>query len=319
LQRDMWVNMPHYADDEFISSFAGYVAQNLDQSIKTYIEYSNETWNPGFLGHFYVEEKGIEAGLNTVPDEFSGFRDEEYFARLRYYSERSVEIFKLWKDAFDGSTERLVRVLGTNQGDKVLSEQMLIHIITKYGADNVDAIAMAPYFFGCTQNTGSCSNAPKVLKNAVTVDDVFDIIDQDVSLDPSALSGTIAKIKFQSEIAGQYNVQLLSYEGGQHLTTSIMGSLELNETEKDTFRELFKNANRDPRMKQRYETLLNAWLGFKDQNASLFTLYTLPQSFYRFGNWGLKEHLNKTRKESPKYDGVMNFQENVGKCWWNGC
>lgn len=319
LQRDMWVNMPHYADDEFISSFADYVSQNLDQSLKSYVEYSNETWNPGFLGHFYVEEQGIEAGLNTVPAEFAGFRDEEYFARLRFYSERSVEIFNLWKDAFAGSTKRLIRVLGTNQGDKVLSEQMLAHIIDKYGTDNVDAIAMAPYFFGCAQNTGSCSSAPKVLKNAVTVDDVFDIIDQDVSVDPSALSGTIAKIKLQSEIATQYNVQLLSYEGGQHLTTSIMGSLELNESEKDTFRKLFKKSNRDPRMKQRYETLLNAWLGLKDQNASLFTLYTLPQSYYRFGNWGLKEHLNMTRNESPKYDGVMSFQEKIGNCWWENC
>ncbi|KAG1653994.1 Thioredoxin [Nymphon striatum] len=319
LQRDMWVNMPHYADDEFIGSFADYVSNNLDQSLKTYIEYSNETWNPGFLGHFYVEEKGIDAGLNTVPSEFEGFRDEEYFARLRFYSQRSVEIFNIWKEEFNGNTDRLVRVLGTNQGDKVLSEQMLKHVISEYGAGNVDAIAMAPYFFGCTQNTGSCSDAPKVLKDATTVDDVFDIVDQDVNVDPSALSGTIAKMKAQAEITSQYNVQLLSYEGGQHLTTSVMGALELSESEKSSFRELFKEANRDPRMKDRYETLLNAWKNFEDQGASLFTMYTLPQSYYRFGNWGLKEHLNKSRKDSPKFDGVMTFQESIGKCWWVGC
>jgi len=315
LQRDMWVNMPHYADDEYIKAFAEYVASNLDQALKTYVELSNETWNPGFLGHFYVEQQGIDAGLNTVPEEFEGFRDEEYFARLRFYSQRSVEIFNLWKDKFNGSTDRLIRVLGTNQGDKILSEQMIKHV----GAENVDAIAMAPYFFGCPQKTGSCSNAPKSFEDAITVDDVFDIIDQDVSEDPSALSGTIKKIELQADITKKYNLQLITYEGGQHLTTSILGRLELNESEKTTYRALFKKANRDPRMKQRYETLLNAWKSFENKGTTLFTMYTLPQSFYRFGNWGLKEHLNKMRKESPKYDGVMNFQESMGKCWWDGC
>ncbi len=320
LKRDMWVNMPHYANNEYINEFAEYIANNLNESLKTYIELSNETWNPGFLGHFYVEQQGIDAGLNTVPEEFEGFRDAEYFARLRFYSQRSVEIFNLWKNKFGGSTDRLVRVLGTNQGDKILSEQMIKHV----GAENVDAIAMAPYFFGCPQKTGSCSNAPKSFEDALTVDDVFDIIDQDVNVDPSALSGTIKKIELQAEIAEKYNVQLISYEGGQHLTTSILGRLGLNESEKATYRALFKKANRDPRMKQRYETLLNAWKGFENTGsgntgATLFTMYTLPQSFYRFGNWGLKEHLNKTRKESPKYDGVMSFQESVGQCWWDGC
>jgi hypothetical protein len=315
LERDMWVNMPHYADDEYISSFANYVSAVLNQNLKTYIEYSNETWNPGFLGHFYVEEKGIDAGLNTVPEAFVGFRDEEYFARLRFYSGRAVEIFNLFKEAFNGSTDRMVRVLGTNQGDRILSEQMILHA----GAENVDAIAMAPYFFGCVEKTGSCRDADHILKDAKTVDDVFDVIDQDISIDPSALSGTIGKIELQVGIAAKYNLQLLAYEGGQHLTTSIMGRLKLDEENKAVFRTLFKAVNRDARMKSRYQTLLNAWKDFSADGTALFTMYTLPQSYYRFGNWGLKEHLNKSRSESPKYDGVMTFQEKVKSCWWNNC
>ena len=318
LKRDMWVNMPHYANDEYITEFSKYVAENLNEDLKTYIEYSNETWNPGFIGHHYVEIKGVKAGLTTVPDEFIRFqetRGEEYFARLRYYSSRSVEIFKLWKTAFNNSNDRLIRVLGTSQGDTVLSDQMLKYV----GSENVDALAMAPYFFGCSENKYSCSDAPLVLKDAKTVDDVFSIIDQPKNLDPSALAGTIAKVESQVAIASRHNVQLLSYEGGQHLTTSVMGALDLSESEKATFRKLFKDVNRDPRMKERYETLLNAWKSFSDEGTTLFTLYTLPQSFYRFGNWGLKEHLNKSRAESPKFDGVMSFQEAVGRCWWDQC
>ncbi|HIP93827.1 MAG TPA: hypothetical protein EYH20_00645 [Leucothrix sp.] len=315
LNRDMWVNMPHAATDEYIFKFAEHAFQNLKNNLKTYIEYSNETWNPGFVGHFYVEQRGIELGLNTVPPEFRGYRDEEYFARLRFYSRRSSEIFSIWKTAFGGSNSRLIRVLGTNQGDKVLSEQMIKFV----GAGAIDAIAMAPYFFGCVEKTGSCRDAPKVLKDATTVDDIFDIINQDKQLDPSALSGAIAKIDAQAGITSKYNLQLLTYEGGQHLTTSVMGRLQLSEPEKDRFRALFKQVNRDPRMKQLYEDLLIAWMERAPNSTTLFTLYTLPQTFYRFGNWGLKEHLNASRANSPKFDGVMTFQEGMGECWWNNC
>ncbi len=327
LQRDIWVNMPHSANNEFVTEFSKYVAANLSNSIKLYLEYSNEIWNSGFTGQAYVATKGKQLGLDSVPENFQRFCDgkteEEqnrlrcgkYFAGLRYYSLRSVEFFNIWKEQFAGNTDRFTRVLGTSQGDKIRTEEMIKYV----GQTEVDAIAMAPYFFGCTVKTGSCANAPKVLADATTVDDVFDIVDQTIEQDPSALDGTIAKIKNQLDITSKYNVKLITYEGGQHLTTSVMGAAGLSEPEKDTFRALFKATNRDPRMKQRYEKLLNAWKGFSDQGTTLFTLYTLPQSYYRHGNWGLKEHLNKSRDESPKYDAVMGFQESVGKCWWDGC
>ena len=320
VNRDIWVNMPHAATDEYISEFANYTAEHLKDNLKTYIEYANETWNNGFLAHHYVEKLGFDNNLDkNIPARFSNSnsRDGEYFARLRYYSQHSVEIFKLWKAAFHDNNDRLIRVLGTSQGDTILTEEMIKHV----GQDEVDAIAMAPYFFGCISHPldrrDPCPDA-KVLLEATTVDDLFEIIDQDKSIDPSALSSTLNKIAVQAKMASKYNLKLLSYEGGQHLT--IMGDMgNLDEANKQRLRLLFKKANRDPRMKQRYETLLNGWKDLSDEGTTLFTLYTLPQSFYRFGNWGIKEHLNKSRKESPKYDGVMTFQERVGKCWWDGC
>ncbi len=317
LKRDIWVNMPHAATNDYVSRYASYVAQHLNNQLNIYLEYSNEFWNNGFLGHHYIEKKGFDAGLDEDIPSITSNRDGEYFARLRYYSQRAVEIFELWKIAFDNSNERLIRVLGTSQGDVVLSEQMIKHV----GADKIDAIAMAPYFFGCVSHPldrpDPCPDA-RVLIEAKTVDDIFEIIDQDKSIDPSALSSTINKMKAQAQMASRYNLKLLTYEGGQHLT--ILGDLgKLDETDKARFRLLFKKANRDPRMKQRYETLLNGWKNLSDEGATLFTLYTLPQTYYRFGNWGLKEHLNKTRKDSPKFDGVLSFMESVGKCWWDGC
>ena len=313
LQRNIWINIPHIANDNYVRQYAKQVSAELDSSLKIYIEYSNEVWNPGFAGHTYATSKGTELGLNTVPEEFTGTnRDANYFARLRFYSQRAVEIFKIWNSEF-GDNTRVVRVVGSFIGDRVLTEQILKHISTS----DVDAVAIAPYFFGCPFQS-ACPNASNTLLNATSVNDIFATIDQKRDIDVKSLDGTIAAIENQLTITNQSNLELISYEGGQHLVTGVFGNV-ISDNDKPRLRQLFNEANRDPRMKERYIRLLNAWKNLSGEGTTLFTAYTLPQSYYRFGNFGIKEHLNKQRTESPKYDGVMSFQESVRNCWWSRC
>ncbi|WP_299875761.1 hypothetical protein [uncultured Cocleimonas sp.] len=318
LQRDIWVNMPHVADNDYVKTYAKYVHENLDTNLKAYVEYSNEVWNPGFSAHSYAVAKGTELGYDTVPEIFEGSnRDADYFARLRFYSKRAEEIFILWKAQFDAESDtRLVRVLGSFIGDKVLTEQMLKDSIVNI--DNIDAVAIAPYFFGCPYEA-ICIDAENNLLDATTVDDVFAAIDQSSDIDVKSLDGTIEAVKSQLTITGAYNLDLVAYEGGQHLVTGVLGSNDVSEDDKARLRGLFNDANRDPRMKQRYITFLDAWKDLSDEGTALFTLYTLPQSYYRFGNFGMKEHLNMSRLDSPKFDGVMTFQEAAESCWWDNC
>jgi len=331
LKRDIWVNMPHVSTDDYVTEYAKQVYKDLDASLKIYIEYSNEVWNPGFAGHAYTTSKGNELNLNTIPDDTQQYCDTlsaekreknircqgDYYARLNYYSQRSVEIFKLWEAEFNDSSSRFVRVLGSFIGDSILTERMLKNISNDGVVDDVDAIAIAPYFYGCPYKS-ACPKASKALKDATTVDDIFDIIDQKGDVDVKALEGTIDAVKRQLKITNdKYNLKLVSYEGGQHLVTGVLG--EIDDSEKPRLRKLFNQANRDPRMKQRYIRFLNGWKDLSDEGTALFTAYTMPQSFYRYGNFGLKEHLNMSREDSPKFDGVMTFQENAKECWWDGC
>ena len=315
LKRDIWVNMPHVSTNDYVTQYARQVSKELDSSLKVYIEYSNEVWNSGFAGHAYSVSEGKKLGLDTVPDKYIGTnRDENYFARLRFYSQRAVEIFKLWEDEFGAGNTRMIRVLGSFIGDRVLTEEMLKHVPTA----DIDVVAIAPYFFGCPYRS-ICPNAAKTLTEATTIDDIFNIIDQSGDVDVKSLDGTINAVKNQLTITNQYNLKLVSYEGGQHLVSGVLGAVP--DADKPRFRKLFNDANRDPRMKERYTRFLNGWKDLSNEGTSLFTLYTMPQSYYRFGNFGLKEHLNKSRAESPKFDGVMTFQEAVGNCWWDeaGC
>ncbi|HIQ07450.1 MAG TPA: hypothetical protein EYH35_03220 [Thiotrichaceae bacterium] len=313
-----WFTMPHYADDDYVTQFASYINEHLNSQLKVYLEYSNEvSWNPGFVAFYYTQAKGIEAGYDSIPDEFSNLsdssRDKNYFARLRYYAQRSIEIFDLWTDAGFASS-RLIRVAGSFQGDTVLSQQILNH----NNGGHFDALAIAPYFYGCSKRIGSCADTEtinKVLSEVTTVDEIFEIIDDPDA--PNALANTIQKISNHAAIARSAGVKLTTYEGGQHLTATLAGIGDLSEGDKTRLRGLFQDANRDPRMKDRYITLLNAWKAA--DNTALFSLYTLPQSYYRYGNWGIKEHLGQNRANAPKFDAAMTFQESIGACWWSDC
>ena len=67
--------------------------------LKVYIEYSNEVWNGSFEQHRYAEEQARKLGL--------GPKERPWEGAALFYGRRSVEIFRLWEEAF-GGRERLV-------------------------------------------------------------------------------------------------------------------------------------------------------------------------------------------------------------------
>ena len=325
LNRDPWFSLPHYADDEYIEAFAHFMQQSLHTHLKPHLEYANETWNPGFQAHYFVKQQGIAAGLDQAPPRYraDSSRNASYFAQLHYYVQRSLEIFAIWNTVFAEDKNRLVKIISGQQGDVVLSEEMLKY---QNASEKVDALAIAPYFYGCIERSATrCTLSSHVLSSVQTVDDIFEIIDHGnlrITGDPSALQGTLAKITRQAQIAKKYKVQLMTYEAGQHLT--IMGSMgRLEQTRKEALRRLFQQANRDPRMKARYLHFIDHWKSLANNpetaTISLLTLYTMAQSYYDYGSWGLKEWLGQEREQAVKFDAVMQFQEEAVICWWKNC
>jgi hypothetical protein len=45
LKKDIWINVPHQATDDYVTNLAQLFKQNLDPTLNLYIEYSNEVWN----------------------------------------------------------------------------------------------------------------------------------------------------------------------------------------------------------------------------------------------------------------------------------
>jgi hypothetical protein len=272
VKADPWFSMPYKANDDYIRKFAEYVKAHLDPKLKAYIEYSNEVWNPIFIHHDYAIEKGMEAGLD----------DNKSLAGYKWYSRRSVQTFKIWEDVFNDET-RLVRTLGSWASNQNMSSQILAF---EDAFKHTDAIAIGPYV----------SAHPKELRKAKNVDEVFELMMDKTS--KWGMQSIIRYINNQAKVANSYGVDLVAYEGGQHL-------VDWNTRKKDEDpNPLLYAANRDPRMGIIYDELLREW---RRAGGKLFVAFSAPRIYSWYGSWGVKEHIRQPRSEAPKYDALLRY------------
>ncbi len=267
-----WFSMPYKANDDYVRKFGEMVKEKLDPDLKAYIEYSNEVWNPIFIHHDYAIEKGLEENLDKKKSP----------AGYKWYSKRSLEVFELWEEVF-GGTDRLIRVMGSWSSNQNMSSQILAF---KDAYKKTDAIAIAPYV----------SAHPKELRKAKSVDDVFKaMMDKDSKW---GMQTQISYIQKQQKVAKSFGVDLLAYEGGQHLVDWDTRKVETHPNP------LLYAANRDPRMGIIYDQLMHEW---QRANGKLFVAFSAPRIYSWYGSWGVKEHIRQAREDAPKYDALLRY------------
>jgi hypothetical protein len=279
MHADPWFNMPHKANDDYIRHFAEYVKKNLDPDLKVYIEYSNETWNTQFEQTQYMNEQGQKLKLD--PDLWQSGQ--------RYYSQRAVEIFHIWKKVFNDA-DSLVRVLATQAANAYFADFVLSH---NDAYKQTDALAIAPYFgayLGLAENNASKESVGGLFGRIRKI----------------ALPEAIEWMKKNAAVAKKHHVDLIAYEGGQHLT-GVLG-----EENNETLNKLFDRVNRNSQMRTTYERYFDAW---RKANGKLFVYFSAPGRYSKWGRWGITESLYDSRKDAPKYDAVMRFIENNPR-WW---
>ena len=280
---DPWFNIPHRANNEFIQKYAEYVSQNLHPQLKAYIEYSNETWNGVFSQTHHMQRMGERLGLDA----------NKIFAGFKYYSQRSVEIFKIWEQAFNGNN-RIVRVMGGMTTNTTMSHMVLGY---KEAFKHVDVLAIAPYFHA----------SQKAQKQISSLDEVFALLRSPKN--PYSVPNTLKIVRKQNKIAAQYGLNLIAYEGGQHLVAyKTHGN-------KDASNEYLIQSNKDERMAKLYYEFLKGW---KDAGGQLFIAFSAPRQFNWIGSWGIKEHIAQDPAKAPKYRALMYFQK-TDRCWWFAC
>ena len=284
LNVDPWFNIPHNADNTYIYRFAQTVKDKLKPNLKVYLEYTNEAWNNVFVPQAeHMKQTGYKLKLDKNRD----------IAGSKYYSQQSVAIFKMWERVFAGN-ERLVRVMGGMTTDTRLTETLLgFQNAYKY----VDAIAIAPYFHFTQEKMASIKS----------VDDVFKALNE--SGNRYSINNTLGFVKKQIQVTKGFGVDLIAYEGGQHLVHHKTHKMTEGATP-----HLYK-ANKDPRMGAAYYQLLAGW---KKLGGKLFVPFSAPRPSTWHGSWGIKEHIAETPAEAPKYRALLGFSHG-NACWWDSC
>lgn len=284
LKCNPWFCMPHRADDDYVRQFARYVHEHLDPSLKVYVEYSNEVWNSIFPQCRYAQQKGQELGL--------GPRERPWEGGGMYYARRSLQLFRLWQDAFAGRS-RLVRVLAW----QAVNPWWMEHIIlpTDEAFANADAVAIAPYFGPLVPPTSAEGRPGADQVDNWTVDQLLDHVQQ------TTLPQALEAIRQQRIIADRFGLKLVAYEAGQHLVG--LGAAQNDEK----LTALLMQANRHPRMGALYTQYLDGW---KAAGGDLMCMFSSVSAWGKYGSWGLSEFYDETEADQPKLKAVTEWMRN---------
>ena len=290
LGADPWFCIPHGADDDYVRRFAELVKQRLAPERRVFVEYSNEVWNGGFEQSRYASERGRELGLG-----------EPFGAR--FYARRSVEIFRIFEEVF-GDTRRLGRVLATQNANPWISEQILDYRVGKLGAAYryADYLAVAPYFGGLRSDGCDPENQVEALSRE-TPEAILERAAADVPR-TLALAEAHKKLAETRRNAEGRPLELIAYEGGQHL----VGSCGAENADALTARLLA--ANRHPRMKTLYLDYLAGW---KRIGGRLFVTFTSTSRYTKWGSWGFSEWYDGP--PGPKREALHEFVAAHPR-WW---
>lgn len=283
-----WFTMPHQADDAFIAAYAQLVLDNLDMNLDVYVEYSNEVWNGGFGQSSWVTAQA-QAAWPSAPD-------SDFTKMINWYGMRSAQTCETWKNIWAEHTSRVHCVMGAQAANSWTASQALecpLWSQAPCAEHGMDAVAIAPYFGGYLGTPGYQQQLQQWIAEP---DGGYTALFNELTT--HALPQSTGWIDAQLAVSRAFGLDLVAYEGGQHLA-GVFG------VENDAaVTQLFIGANRDARMQAAYETYFNTW---RERVGGLFMHFTDYGAYSKWGSWGTLEYLGQ--KTSPKFQGLKNVFE----------
>jgi hypothetical protein len=188
LGRDMWVTVPHLADEDYAGQLATLIHRQLRPDLRVYVEWSNETWNSDFPQGRHARQQGKALALDP----------NDSAAAARYHVYAAVRLFREFDRVFGADSPRLVKVLA-GQSDNTWMTRVHIAALADRRINphrvKVGAYAIAPYFGHAVD--GRRDDALEKLRASVRA--------------------AIAESRAQHELVSAAGLHLLAYEGGQHV------------------------------------------------------------------------------------------------------
>ena len=297
IDRNLWYCVPHRATSDFITSAATYIKDNLNSSLSTVVEWSNEFWNGGFYQQYYCYSGAADptvsaqyyGGLSTGPG--NGGTGNDTRAANRYGADRTKEAWDIFYSVFgEAASTRVIRTIGTQSGNSWQGERMLEWSgVNSEGApvSSCDSISIAPYFGG---SFGRDPIASQILNDSSSVAQVIASATYDVS---APLGGIRTDVQEHKTLADSYGIDLYLYEGGQHLV-GVGAALE------NSMYAIFSACNDDPGMGTLYGVYLDM---LQEEGVKVSCMYRSMGKNSKQTMFGLQQFYGQSIR--PKYDAVL--------------
>lgn len=271
-KRDIWINLPDGANDDYARNFAKLLHAKLDPSRRIYLELGNELWN----GAFPQFKRMVQAAKNDP----SLTRKDDFGRCAEKAAKRLAEVSAIFRSEFGADSKRIIPVLSGQSANPYFAECGLRYLTDHVGEPNtiLGAVAIAPYM------AIDADRDPPGL----TRDELFGAMEDHLE---KKLTPWVAR---HSELARKYGLPMIAYEAGQHLV-AWNGNLR-----KETNMEVKRAAQDDPRMGELYRKLDRMWRG---NGGGLLTYFTLASKYGKSGYWGLLSETSN--RGSVKWDAVM--------------
>lgn len=285
---DLWICVPHRANDTFIRNLAILVRDNLDPELRFWLEYTNEHWldieifkiPPNDYFQEVIARNADDPGYMgmTVP---------------RLYALMAMNVFEIFTEVFEetGEMDRLVRVLSGHTTDAHILEEATSEFVRFDKMDLVDALAVGPYFRNGEEEVDHFLPALDQGWEAI-----FESVHRTVQemFDPTTQVGS--GLHANAELAVKYGKPLVAYEAGQHYTTWT-----------NTPAGIIAPMNRRPEMYGVYQAFLDGW--FSLPNASTITLFLLSSLYNNEEAFGLREYYDQPESELHKRRAALDWIE----------
>lgn len=291
-----WFNIPHQANDSYITNFAAAVKAGLRADLPLFVEYSNEVWNSGFSQGDWIQQRG-EATWPSSGE--SGFTK-----RINYHGKRTAEVCDIFKQEFGSEASRVVCVMASQAANSWTATEALECPLWDRApcvSHGIGAIAIAPYF---GDYVGQAEKQAQVEAWTQESDGglgtLFRELSQGGELRGGPSGGALAQsfewIDANRAVAESKGIALVAYEGGQHLVG--IGAAG----ESAALTKLFTSANRDSRIRAIYTRYLNGWHA---HGGGVFVHFSDISPYTRYGSWGALEMAGQS--SSPKYNALLEY------------
>lgn len=206
--KDLWLCVPHQADDDYVRKLAELCKARLgDAPVHLFLEHTNEYWNRQFKQAKWIEEKAKQVAGEWKLDEPRAGSDD---LRHRYHAKRTLDIGRIFREVVGEDDLRIRPVLTGQLAVPDATVKAVEWIEHHHGPAKKHLYGVAPaMYFG--------NNGDKVASLEASAQALAEHLQSSAGNWSKPGSKTGAAYRKFHELAKRKSIRTIAYEGGADL------------------------------------------------------------------------------------------------------